>query len=79
MSSTIFRYKNFRFFFFSKEEARLHVHISSPDGEAKFWLEPVIALADYVGFSKQQLLEIERVVREHDEEVRVAWGRHFRS
>lgn len=79
MSPTIFRYKNFKFFFFSNEEKRLHIHIASPDGEAKFWLEPVIALADYVGFSKKQLTELERVVREHDKEIKSAWKKYFRS
>lgn len=41
----------------------MHVHVMSPDGDAKFWLEPVIALADFVGFSKQQIKEIERTCR----------------
>ena len=45
MSPTIFRYCPFRFFFFSREEDRLHVHVQSADGEAKFWIEPVIELA----------------------------------
>lgn len=31
--------------FFSREESRMHVHVSHPDGEAKFWLEPSVALA----------------------------------
>jgi hypothetical protein len=35
----------FRFFFFSREESHRHVHVSHPDGEAKFWLEPPIELA----------------------------------
>ena len=45
MSPTIFRYKNYRFFFFSREEERKHVHVYSPKGEAKFWIEPSVALA----------------------------------
>jgi hypothetical protein len=49
----------------------------SPDGEAKFWLEPVIALADFVGFSKQQLKEIERMVKIHDKEIESSWKKHF--
>ncbi|PYS08600.1 MAG: hypothetical protein DMG15_26575, partial [Acidobacteria bacterium] len=40
MSPTVFQEKGFRFFFFSKEESRKHVHAYSGDGEAKFWLEP---------------------------------------
>jgi Domain of unknown function (DUF4160) len=44
VSPTIFRAGGLRFFFFSREEDRLHVHAIGPDGEAKFWLEPEIAL-----------------------------------
>ena len=39
---TILRIKDYRFFFFSREELRKHVHIQSQKGEAKFWLEPQI-------------------------------------
>jgi len=77
MSPTVFRYKNYKFFFFSNEEKRMHVHVMSPDGDAKFWLEPVIALADFVGFSKQQIKEIERMVKAHDKEIETAWKKHF--
>ena len=45
MSPTILREKGYRFFFFSREESRRHVHVSAANGEAKFWLEPTIALA----------------------------------
>ena len=45
MSPTIFRHRSYRFYFFSREEPRRHVHVISPDGEAKFWIEPEIALA----------------------------------
>ncbi|WP_211307542.1 DUF4160 domain-containing protein [Polynucleobacter rarus] len=36
----IFKENGFRFFFFSREESRIHVHVSHADGEAKFWLTP---------------------------------------
>jgi hypothetical protein len=77
MCPTVFRYKNYKFFFFSKEEQRMHVHIMSPDGEAKFWLTPMIALADYCGFSKKQLTEIEKLVVSHAKEIEEAWKKHF--
>lgn len=35
MSPTVFREGEFRFYFFSREESRMHVHVSHPDGEAK--------------------------------------------
>jgi hypothetical protein len=47
MSPTILKTGPYRFFFNSREESRMHVHISMPDGTAKFWLEPIVALADY--------------------------------
>ena len=34
-----------RFFFNSQEESRMHVHVSTSEGTAKFWLEPIVALA----------------------------------
>jgi len=45
MSPTVFREKGIRFFLFSREETRMHVHVNSSEGEAKFWLEPQIELA----------------------------------
>ena len=45
MSPTIFRERGYRFFFFSREESRMHVHVYCGDGEAKYWLEPEIELA----------------------------------
>jgi hypothetical protein len=35
MSPTVFREGPFRFFFFSREEERLHIHVQSAEGEAK--------------------------------------------
>ncbi len=79
MSPTILRHKNYRFFFFSREEERMHVHISSADGEAKFWLEPVVALADYEGLSKKQLKELQELTENHAPEFTKAWKKHFSS
>lgn len=45
MSPTVLRAGAYRFYFFSREEERPHVHVQHPDGEAKFWLEPELAPA----------------------------------
>jgi hypothetical protein len=42
---TVLRLKGFRFFFFSREELRMHIHVQHQNGEAKFWLDPQIELA----------------------------------
>ena len=68
----------FRFFFFSREEDRPHVHVSSSDGEAKFWLEPTISLAHYEGFRKAQLRKLQLLVEEHYEEFIETWRTHFK-
>ena len=79
MSPTIFKYKNYRFLFFSREEQKIHVHVVSQDGEAKFYLTPKVSLVKNFGFSKKQLSELERVVEEHKNEIENAWTEHFRS
>jgi len=54
MSPTIFRADGYRFFFFSREETRMHVHVVCGDGEAKFWLKPEIQLAKNIHLSRKQ-------------------------
>ena len=65
MSPTVFRKKGYRFFFFSREETRMHIHVISGDGEAKFWLEPEIALARNYYYNRKQLTEIESLIEVH--------------
>jgi len=55
--------------------ARKHIHISSSDGEAKFWLEPKIELANHAGFSKQDINQLQKLVEEHavDNIIKITW------
>ena len=66
MSPTVFRDGPFRFFFFSREEERLHIHVQSPDGEAKFWIEPQIELARNYELSDQDLSRALQLVVDHE-------------
>lgn len=77
MAPTIFRDGAFRFFFFSREERRLHVHVTHTDGEAKFWIEPIIEIALNQGLSKQQVATALALVHSHREEIVHAWHVHF--
>ena len=79
MSPTVFRHRGYRFYFFSREEKRLHVHVSCADGEAKFWLTPNTTLADNAGLSSQQLNEILGILEEHNDAIVAAWREHFRD
>jgi hypothetical protein len=77
MSPTIFKENGFRFFFFSREEPRIHVHVSHADGEAKFWLTPEVIIAVNYGLSDQQINAVKKSVILHYEEITNAWNTHF--
>jgi hypothetical protein len=77
VSPTVFRVKGYRFFFFSREESRIHVHIYCGDGEAKFWLEPQVELAVNSRLSRRQIKEIEEIIEDRYDELKHAWNKHF--
>jgi len=77
MSPTVFRERGYRFFFFSREESRMHVHVQSAEGEAKFWLDPEVALAKSYGLSTPELTRIRRIIEAHEIELRHAWNSYF--
>ena len=55
----------------------MHVHVHGQNGEAKFWLEPNLELAQYVGLSQREITEALRLVQEHQNVIRSAWHKHF--
>jgi hypothetical protein len=77
VSPTIFREAGYRFYFFSREEPRAHVHVQHETGEAKIWLEPRIEIAENHGLSVRRLATAVRLAREHEDEIRAAWRTHF--
>jgi hypothetical protein len=62
---TVLRIGSFRFHFYSDEGSEPpHIHVESPEGECKFWLEPII-LARNKGVPASKLREIEKLVFEN--------------
>ena len=55
----------------------MHVHVTSADGEAKYWLDPEVELAMSKGFKVVELSELKRIVEEKQDEIRDHWRRHF--
>jgi hypothetical protein len=55
----------------------MHVHVSCPDGEAKFWLEPIISLYEHFGLTTKQLKEMHETIEEHKNEIVNSWKKHF--
>ncbi len=79
MSPTLLREDGCRYFFFSREEPRMHVHVSSADGEAKIRLEPQVVVAWHSGLRTGRLNKLLRTVEEHADEFREHWRQHFRG
>lgn len=57
----------------------MHVHVCTPDGEVKFWLEPRVELAINKGVRTKDLKTIEAKIREKEHEIRQAWQNHFQG
>ena len=77
MSPTILREGAYRFYFFAGDRAEpAHVHVDGGDGEAKFWLRPVV-VADAWGYSARELRVIQRTVVAHRDEFLKAWDAFF--
>jgi len=62
---TVLRLSSLRFHFYSDEgNEPPHIHVATPEGECKFWLDPV-RLARNKGVPPIALREIEKRVFEH--------------
>ena len=76
---TVFREGEFRFYFFSREETRKHIHVSSANGEAKIWIEPELSVSKVIGLSNQDVNKILKIVEQRLEEINKYWNTHFRE
>ena len=75
---TILRIGSFRFHFYSDEGSEPpHIHIRTPEGECKFWLEPTIRLAENKGVRGHDLRLIEQLVFENQILLKNAYNDHL--
>ena len=76
----IFRFRGFRFFFYSNEgnpREQVHVHVRGNEGEAKFWLYPMVHLGRSSGLDAEMLRELVEVVEQNAALIERAWNEHF--
>ncbi len=73
---TALRIGSYRFYFYSYDcgEPR-HMHVDRGDLSAKLWLDTDVRVADTRGYNRRELREIERIAREHLEQLRDEWDR----
>ncbi len=72
----IFRYRGFRFFFYSNEgtpREPIHVHVEKDSVEAKFWLIPEVRVAYNDGYDARTLRELLEIVGENKDRIERAW------
>ena len=62
MSPTVLRVRGYRFYFFSREEPRSHVHVQHASGEARFWLEPQVELAAGYGLGQTRINAARKII-----------------
>ncbi|MFP5277736.1 MAG: DUF4160 domain-containing protein [Acidobacteriota bacterium] len=77
---TIFTEDGFRFFFYSNEGSPrepVHVHVEKDGFEAKFWLNPDVALAYNDGYDARSLRRVAAMVAASRERIERAWNEFF--
>lgn len=76
----VFRHDGVRYYFFSNEGSPrepAHVHAERDGAEAKFWLRPDVKVVESIGFGRQELVSLIRVVEEQRDKIEEAWNEHF--
>ena len=78
---TIMREDGRRFFFYSDEgnpRESPHVHVTSGEKVAKFWLDPV-ELSTSKRFTASEIVSLQKIVVRYQDLFLEAWNAHFES
>ena len=76
MSPKFKEQNGFVFKIYSNEEERMHIHVLKAENEAKYWLEPIIELAENFGFNSKELNYIEKILKENGDDFKIKFARH---
>jgi len=77
---TVFKYKGYRFFFYSNEGdplEPLHIHVRKAEAVANFWLEPEPSVANSYSFTAREINELFEVAIKNIDTIRRYWNEHF--
>ena len=76
----MFRYKGYRFFFFSNEgdpREPVHIHARKADATAKLWINPEVLVAESYRMNAAELRELTQVVEENKNLIERNWDDYF--
>jgi hypothetical protein len=73
---TIMTIYGYRFFFYSREETRMHVDVEYQGRETKIWLD-TFEVAENHRFYPFELNEIQKLTRKYEKAIKKAWISHF--
>jgi hypothetical protein len=69
----------FRFYFWSNEEDRAHIHIVKGEGNAKYWLAPKIECVFSYNYKRAEVRFIERVIKKEYSTLIKKWNDHAKK
>jgi hypothetical protein len=74
---TVLNIGPYRFFFYAGDrDEPQHIHIERDDKIAKFWIDPV-RLQNSGGFSRKEINQIQKIIQEHQINLRENWNEYF--
>jgi len=73
---TILRLNGFRFYFYSDEEDRPHIHVEYAGKTAKFWIGPV-SFSRNEGLNASELSKAQKIVLQNEELFLEKWNEYF--
>ena len=74
---TVFTKDGYRFFFYSNDHTRIHVHVQYRGGEAVFEVEGEVVIRESVGLKTKELSKAEDLASENRELIIQKWHEHF--
>jgi uncharacterized protein YpmS len=72
----IFRFRNIRFFFYSRDHKPIHVHIKHAENSVVINVD-TLEVRDNHGFSTRELNLLKAKVSEHADLIKEMWNEHF--
>ncbi len=76
----VFRYKGYRFFFYSNEGnplEPLHIHVRKGEALAKLWLTPEVSVAESYAMKSSELRVLMEVAEQNHELIERYWNEFF--